>query len=132
MKLGQNIDVALTAQYLSVLMGRMPCNDAKHDRWLQALNKCTGKDPSRKQRTVVLQEMVGRVLLQPSFATNALESAQHVGADVDDKALEQARDFQKGNFDANTGTVATGAAAGVTLYAVGGSTRSRCQGSAQR
>jgi hypothetical protein len=63
-------------------------------------------------------------VLQSSFATNALESAEHVGADVDEKALEKAREFQKGNFDANTGTVATEAAAGVTLYAVSGSTRS--------
>ena len=39
------------------------------------------------------------------------------------QALEKARDFQQGNFNANTGTVATDAAAGVTLYAVSSSTR---------
>lgn len=38
--------------------------------------------------------------------------------------MEQARDFQKGNFDANTGSVATETAVGITLYAVSGSTRS--------
>ena len=123
-KLGQNIDVALTAQYLSNLMGRMPCNDPKHDRWLQALNKCTGKIQKSQTANGSVAGNGWAGVLQSSFATNALESAQHVGADVDDKALEQARDFQKGNFDANTGSVATGAAAGVTLYAVSGSTRS--------
>ncbi|MBZ0207632.1 MAG: hypothetical protein K8H89_15025 [Flavobacteriales bacterium] len=123
-KLGQNIDVALTAQYLSNLMGRMPCNDPKHDRWLNALNKCTAKIQRSQTANGSVQGSGWAGVLQSSFATNALESAEHVGADVDEKALEKAREFQKGNFDANTGTVATEAAAGVTLYAVSGSTRS--------
>ncbi len=123
-KLGQNIDVALAAQYLSNLMGRMPCNDPKKDRWLNALNACTGKIQRSQTANGSVQGSGWAGVLQSSFATNALESAEHAGADVDKKALEQARSFQKGNFDANTGTVATDAAAGVTLYAVSGSTRS--------
>ena len=123
-KLGQNIDVALTAQYLSNLMGRLPCNDPKHDRWMNALNKSTAMIQRSQTANGSVQGSGWAGVLQSSFATNALESAQHVGAEVDDKALEQARDFQKSNFDANTGTVATDAAAGVTLYAVSGSTRS--------
>ncbi|HQV37905.1 MAG: hypothetical protein IPO60_03845 [Flavobacteriales bacterium] len=123
-KLGGNIDVALAAQYLSNLMGRMPCNDPKHDRWLNALNICTAKIQRSQTANGSVQGSGWAGVLQSSFAANALESADHVGADVDGKALEQARDFQKGNFDANTGTVATDAAAGVTLYAVSGSTRS--------
>lgn len=122
-KLGQNIDVALTAQYLSNLMGRMPCNDNKHDRWLNALNKCTDKIQKSQTSNGSVAGNGWAGVLQSSFATNALESAQHVGAAVDEKALEKARDFQQGNFDANTGTVATDAAAGVTLYAVSSSTR---------
>ncbi len=123
-KLGQNIDVALTAQYFSNLMGRMPCNDPKHDRWLQALNKCTRKIQHGQTNNGSTAGSGWAGVLQSSFAANALESAKYVGADVDDKALDRARDFQKGNFDANTGSVATEAAAGVTLYAVSGSTRS--------
>ncbi len=123
-KLGQNIDVALTAQYLSNLMGRMPCNDPKHDRWLNALNKCTRKIQRAQTANGSTAGNGWAGVLQSSFAANALESAQHVGAEVDEKALEKARDFQQGNFNANTGTVATDMAAGVTLYAVSGSTRS--------
>ncbi|MBK9419737.1 MAG: hypothetical protein IPN44_01640 [Flavobacteriales bacterium] len=123
-KLGQNIDVALTAQYLSNLMGRLPCNDPKHDRWMNALNACTAKIQRAQMANGSVQGSGWAGVLQSSFATNALESAQHVGGLVDEKALEKARDFQKGNFDASTGTVATEAAAGVTLYAVSGSTRS--------
>ena len=122
-KLGQNIDVALTAQYLSNLMGRMPCNDNKHDRWLQALNKCTAKIQKGQTSNGSAAGSGWAGVLQSSFATNALESAQTVGAAVDEKSLEKARDWQQGNFNANTGTVATDAAAGVTLYAVSSSTR---------
>ena len=123
-KLGRNIDVALAAQYLSNLMGRMPCNDPKHDRWLNALNQCTAKIQRSQTANGSVQGSGWAGVLQSSFATNALESAEHVGANVDKKALAKARDFQKDNFDSNTGTVATDAAAGVTLYAVSGSTRS--------
>lgn len=123
-KLGQNIDVALAAQYLSNLMGRMPCNDPKHDRWMQALNSCTSRIQRAQTANGSVQGNGWAGVLQSSFATNALESAEHVGALVDKQALEQARDFQKGNFDANTGSVATETAAGITLYAVSGSTRS--------
>ena len=122
-KLGQNIDVALTAQYLSNLMGRMPCNDNKHDRWLQALNKCTVKIQKGQTGNGSAAGSGWAGVLQSSFATNALESAQAVGAAVDEKSLEKARDWQQGNFNANTGTVTTDAAAGVTLYAVSSSTR---------
>ncbi len=122
-KLGQHIDVALTAQYFSNLMGRMPCNDPKHDRWLNALNKSVRKIQRAQTANGSVQGSGWAGVLQSSFATNALESAQMVGGDVDEQALDKARDFQKGNFDANTGSVATDAAAGVTLYAVSGSTR---------
>lgn len=123
-KLGQNIDVALAAQYLSNLKGRMSANDPRQGRWLKGLNICTGKIQRAQAPNGSVQGSGWAGVLQSSFAANALESAQHAGAEVDAKALENARAFQKGNFDANTGTVATDAAAGVTLYAVSGSTRS--------
>jgi hypothetical protein len=63
-------------------------------------------------------------VLQSSFAAAALESAQANGADVDDKALQKARDFQKGNFDAKTGEIKTERGAGIVLYSVTGSARS--------
>ncbi len=123
-KLGQNIDVALTAQYLSNLLGRLPCNDPRHTRWMNALNACTARIQRAQTANGSVQGSGWAGVLQSSFAANALESAEHVGAQVDTAALAKARHFQKDNFDANTGTVATDAAAGITLYAVSGSTRS--------
>lgn len=123
-KLGQHIDVALTAQYLSNLIGRVSANDARQGRWMNALNTCTAMIQRAQTANGSVQGSGWAGVLQSSFAANALESAKHAGAEVNKDALKQARAFQKGNFDANTGTVVTDAAAGVTLYAVSGSTRS--------
>jgi hypothetical protein len=123
-KLGGNIDVALTAQYLSNLLGAMPGNGNGRGRWLRALNTCTAKIQRAQAADGSTAGSGWAGVLQSSFAANALESAEHAGAKVDKDALDKARDFQQGNFNANTGSVATDAAAGVTLYAVSGSTRS--------
>jgi len=42
---------------------------------------------------------------------------------VNDSALRKAQDFQKANFDVSSGSAVTERAAGITLYAVSGSTR---------
>ncbi len=123
-KLGANIDVALAAQYLSNLMGRVSANDPRQRRWMDALNACTAMIQRAQTDNGSTQGSGWAGVLQSSFAANALESAEHAGAQVDTVALAKARAFQKSNFDANTGSVATDAAAGITLYAVSGSTRS--------
>ncbi|HEY0978640.1 MAG TPA: hypothetical protein VGE21_14300 [Flavobacteriales bacterium] len=123
-KLGANIDVALTAQYFSNLLQKTKEQHPLHKRVLAALNTCVGKIQRSQSDNGSTAGSGWAGVLQSSFAANALESAEHVGANVDDVALDKARDFQKGNFDANTGSVATEMAAGITLYAVSGSTRS--------
>ncbi|MBK6643797.1 MAG: hypothetical protein IPG39_22460 [Bacteroidetes bacterium] len=62
-------------------------------------------------------------VLQSSFATSALESAQSNGIKVNEEVIEKSRDFQKGNMDVKTNSVATESAAGVVLYSVSGSAR---------
>ena len=62
-------------------------------------------------------------MLQSSLASNALEAAEHAGAQVDVKKLELARNYQKSNFDAETGNVNTEKGAGIVLYSVSGSAR---------
>jgi hypothetical protein len=57
------------------------------------------------------------------LASNALEAAEYAGAEVDQKKLESARDYQKANFDAKTGNVKTDKGAGIVLYSVSGSAR---------
>jgi hypothetical protein len=122
-KLGANIDVALTAQFLSNLMAKIGEQHALFLRGKRALNSCVDMIQRSQKSDGSVQGDGWAGVLQSSFAASALESAKSVGATVDDAALDLARDYQKANFDANTGTVATERAAGVTLYAVSSSTR---------
>jgi len=122
-KLGANIDVVLTTQYLSNLSAKLGGQAPLKGRLLQAMNRCTGILQRAQDSDGSMRGDGWAGVLQSSFAASALESARAQGATVDEKALRKARDYNKGNFDAGAGTVATGRAAGITLYAVSGSAR---------
>jgi len=62
-------------------------------------------------------------VLQSGLATSALEAAQAVGADVEEEVLERTREYQKGNYDAESGSVKTEDGAGIMLYSVSNSVR---------
>lgn len=122
-KLGANIDVALTTQFLSNLVAKIGEEHGSYLRAKRALNTCVSMIQRSQNADGSVQGDGWAGVLQSSFAASALESAKTVGADVNEEALDLARDYQKANFDANTGSVATERAAGITLYAVSGSTR---------
>lgn len=122
-KLGANIDVALATQFLSNLVAKIGEQHPTYLRSKRALNTCVGMIQRSQNADGSVQGDGWAGVLQSSFAASALESAKNVGAEVDEESLDLARDYQKANFDANTGSVATERAAGVTLYAVSGSTR---------
>jgi len=123
-KLGANIDVALAAQFLSNLVAKLGDQHPLKLRCMRALNTCVGMIQRSQNADGSVKGDGWAGVLQSSFAANALESAKSIGAEVDDEALDLARDFQKKNFDVDNGGVATDRAAGVTLYAVSGSSRS--------
>lgn len=122
-KLGANIDVILTAQYLSNLLPHVSNNATLKQRVQKNLNTCVSKIQRAQSADGSIEGSGWAGVLQSSFATNALESAQANGIAVDKKALERAREFQKGNYDVNTGAVKTDMGAGVMLYSVTGSAR---------
>lgn len=122
-KLGANIDVALTAQFLSNLVAKIGEQHPKHPRAMRCLNTCVGIIQRAQNADGSVKGDGWAGVLQSSFAASALESAKTQGAEVDEEALDLARDYQKGNFDVSTGGAVTERAAGVTLYAVSGSTR---------
>lgn len=122
-KLGQNIDVALTAQCLSNLSAKLGEQHPMKLRVMRALNTCVGMIQRSQNSDGSVQGDGWAGVLQSSFAASALESAKAQGAEVDAEALDLARNYQKANFDVNTGSVATERAAGITLYAVSGSSR---------
>lgn len=121
-KLGQNIDAVLTAQVLSNLLDR-DLKGIDEKRVIRCLDICVSKiqqgtDASGRQKGAGWAGV-----LQSGLATSALESAQAVGAEVDEKVIERSKNYQKGNFDAESGNVRTEDGAGVMLYAVSNSVR---------
>lgn len=122
-KLGANIDVILTAQFLSNVLDYIENDVALKQRVQRNLNTCVGKIQRAQDGNGNIVGAGWAGVLQSSFAANALESAQTKGADVDEKALDQFRVAQKNNYDAKTGDVKTETGAGVMLYSVSGSAR---------
>jgi hypothetical protein len=121
-KLGANIDVILAAQFFSNILPHIN-NAALKERVTKSLNKCVAKIQGAQSDNGSIAGSGWAGVLQSSFATNALEAAQVQGAKVDTVALDKAREFQKGNYDASTGEVKTDMGAGVVLYSVTGSAR---------
>lgn len=117
-KLGQNIDVILTAQFFSNILDYVDHDATLKARVKKNLNTCVSKIQRAQDGNGSIVGSGWAGVLQSSFASNALESAQAQGASVDEVALEKSRTFQKNNFDAKTGDVKTELGAGVMLYSV--------------
>lgn len=122
-KLGANIDVILEAQFLSNVLDHVNHDAALKSRVQKALDICVAKIQRAQDTNGSITGSGWAGVLQSSFASNALEAAQAKGANVDDKALERSREFQKKNYDAKTGDVKTDMGAGIVLYSVTGSAR---------
>jgi hypothetical protein len=122
-KLGQNIDVILTAQFLSNVLDYAGHNEALQKRIQKNLNICVSKIQRAQDASGNIAGAGWAGVLQSSFAANALETAETKGADVDKEVLERSRNAQKNNYDAKTGDVNTDMGAGIMLYSVSGSAR---------
>jgi len=122
-KLGQNIDVVMASQFLTNSLDYLNHDKLLKERVKKALNVCVSKIQHAQDSNGSMAGAGWAGVLQSSFASNALESAQSHGASVDNEALERAREFQKGNYDSKTGNVNTDMGAGVILYSVTGSAR---------
>lgn len=122
-KLGSNIDVVLTSQFLSNIQAHLPKDSNLKPRIKRCENICVDKIQRAQQVNGSIAGSGWAGVLQSSFATNALEAAQANGAAVDKEALDNARKFQKGNYNTKTGDVKTDLGAGIVLYSVTGSVR---------
>ncbi|MFD0860967.1 hypothetical protein ACFQ1M_02005 [Sungkyunkwania multivorans] len=121
-KLGEHIDAVLTMQFFSNLLNH-ELNDDKKRRIERALDICVSKVQMATDDQGKVKNAGWAGVLQSGFATNALESAEAVGANVDKKILEKQRAYQKGNVDEQTGDVKTSDGAGIMLYSVSSSVR---------
>ena len=123
-KLGQNIDVVLTSQFFTNLLAHLQNNPALKDRVVKCNNKCLVKIQRAMAENGSIRGAGWAGVLQSSFATNALETARDQGMKVDDEKLEQAKNYQKNNFDVKTNKAETMDGAGVMLYSLSSTTRS--------
>ncbi len=123
-KLGQLIDTAMTANYLARVATTLPATDPIKPGVDRALAKCIKKLQQGQQQDGSWGQGGGWApVLQSSMATNSLELAQAAGFTVDQDKLDNAKKYQRDNFDADTGRAKGDAAAGVELYSFAGSQR---------
>ncbi len=122
-KLGHNIDVSMTAQFLARVLPTLRKGDRLKPRVEEALDKCLRKLESAQQSDGSWNEAGWAPVLQSAVANGALEMAAAAGRGVDQEALERSREYQKGNVDAASGEVRTDAAAGISLYSIASSQR---------
>ncbi|HYG03879.1 MAG TPA: hypothetical protein VD927_15635 [Chryseosolibacter sp.] len=122
-KLGANIDVILTSQFLSNVVEYASDDEHLTNRIKNAQNVCIQKIQRAQSEDGSMAGSGWAGVLQSSFASNALEAAEAQGVAVDRSVLEKAREFQKNNYNAKTGDVNTEKGAGIVLYSVTGSAR---------
>ena len=96
-KLGQNIDVSMTSQFLTRCLD-FTKEDANTDARIRAaLQKCVNKIQSTQNTNGSFAGGTWAPVLQSAMANNALELATREGISVDEKALQKSRDYQAGN-----------------------------------
>ena len=117
-KLGPLVDTGMTSQYLARILPALTKGSPLQQRVDVALDRCVHKLEDSQQVDGTWNGAGGWApVLQSSLSTSALEMAQVAGKRIDGEKLARARQYQKGNYDAATGRVEAGAAAGVELYA---------------
>jgi len=128
-KLGDNIDLVLTTQYLTNLLDHLDKDTEIYERTFNALSKGVDMVETHMDGEGKLKGAGWAGVLQSAFATNAIESAQTKGIFIDEEKLEKSKIYQSSNYDLVNNSVVTKDGAGVVLYAVSGSVRANAKGS---
>ena len=126
-KLGQNIDVSLCAQFLTRILPLAKTDKKLEKRVASALDKCLRKIERGQTSDGSFSGGTWAGVLQSAMANSALENAEAAGRRVDTAVLERSRGYQKGNLNAATGEVKTDRAAGVPLYSITSNQRATAQ-----
>lgn len=123
-KLGQNIDVAMVAQFLTQVLPHTKHDKPLRNRVGDALETCVTKLSRAQDADGSWNSQGGWAgVLQSAMANSALEMADGAGLDVDKDALERSRRYQQNNIDASSGAVRTESAAGISLYSIASAQR---------
>ena len=122
-KLGQNVDVILTAQCFTNLLRYDLKDEVLKKRIENALDVCIAKIQKTQSASGAWVDGGWAPVLQSALANNALENAEDIGRKVDTNALRRSREYQSKNFNADTKSAVTRDAAGVMLYSISSTAR---------
>ncbi|MCC6412844.1 MAG: hypothetical protein IT270_14360 [Saprospiraceae bacterium] len=129
-KLGQNIDLAMTTQFLTRVLAVCQNNSQTDAQTLKdvrdALEKCVAMLQNSQQKDGSWTGTGWAPVLNSAMANNALEYAQAQGITVSDEVLVRSQQYQSDNVSED-GAVRTESAAGVELYALTSSKRANVQ-----
>ncbi|UOK42974.1 MULTISPECIES: hypothetical protein [Flavobacterium] len=122
-KLGQNIDAVLTLQFLNQVVPTL--SDKKLTKRVEnAIQICVDKVEKSYDASGRVSGAGWAGVLQSSFANAGLEQAsKNKNIKVDKDKIAAARNYQKGNYNADSKTAKTEDGAGIMLYAVSSSVR---------
>lgn len=122
-KLGQNIDAALTLQFLNQVAPTLSEGTLKK-RVENAIQVCVDKVEKSYDGNGKVSGAGWAGVLQSSFANAGLEQAsKNKNIRVNKDKIDAARNYQKGNYDADNNRAKTEDGAGIMLYAVSSSVR---------
>ncbi|TWT53159.1 hypothetical protein Pla22_07870 [Rubripirellula amarantea] len=123
-KLGEMIDTAMTAQFLTRVAEHLPQNDPLAKRVEAALSECLERLERTQQKDGSWQGGGGWApVLQSAMNCNSLEMALATGRKVDASKLKAAKQYQKSSINIDSGAAMSGASGGVELYAFAGGLR---------
>jgi hypothetical protein len=94
-KMGQNVDTALTAQYLARLAQDLAADAELRPRVEKALDKCLRKIESSQSKDGSWAAGGWAPVLQSAQMSTALEFGQNAGRVIDESKLTQARGYQR-------------------------------------
>ncbi|MCG2612208.1 hypothetical protein LZZ90_11890 [Flavobacterium sp. SM15] len=122
-KLGQNIDAALTLQFLNQVIPTLS-EGTLRKRVENAIQICVDKIEKSYDGNGKVSGAGWAGVLQSSFANAGLEQAsKNKNIKVSKDKIDAARNYQKGNYDADNNRAKTEDGAGIMLYAVSSSVR---------
>ena len=121
-KLGNNIDAVLTAQFFSNLL-KEDIDTANRKRIKKALDICVDKIQKATGKNGKVRGAGWAGVLQSGLATSALESAESVGARLDEEVVTSQKQYLRSNYNEKTKSVKTTDGAGIILYSVSNSAR---------
>lgn len=126
-KLGQNIDVSITLQFLAKILPEASSDKKLENRINHAMDKCIGKLEGAQLSDGSWNTSGWAPVLNSAMANSALEYSGKAGRDVKKEVLEKSQKYQAGNYDDSTKGIASGKAAGISLYAYSSTQRATAQ-----